>query len=99
MRDELIDKDEELDSLRQNYSELEQRHNLQLTQGQHELNMRQQIIDSLEKQFNDQKQRIEMIESTRNQSFEKQLEFFEQQRQDYNAKIDKLQSDNLDKDR
>lgn len=52
--------------------------------------MRQQIIDSLEKQFNDQKQRIEMIESTRNQSFEKQLEFFEQQRQDYNNKIDKL---------
>jgi hypothetical protein len=40
--------------------------------------MRQQIIDSLEKQFNDQKARIEMIESTRNQSFEKQLEFFEQ---------------------
>ena len=31
MRDELIDKDEELDSLRQTYSELEQRHNLQLT--------------------------------------------------------------------
>ena len=28
MRDELIDKDEELDSLRQTYSELEQRHNL-----------------------------------------------------------------------
>ena len=61
--------------------------------------MRQQIIDSLEKQFNDQKARIEMIESTRNQSFEKQLEFFEQQRQDYNTKIDKLQADNLEKDR
>ena len=61
--------------------------------------MRQQIIDSLEKQFNDQKARIEMIASTRNQSFEKQLEFFEQQRQDYNTKIDKLQTDNLEKDR
>ena len=99
MRNELIDKDEELDQLRQSYSELEQQHNLQLTQGNHELNMRQQIIDSLEKQFNDQKARIEMIESTRNQSFEKQLEFFEQQRQDYNTKIDKLQADNLEKDR
>ena len=40
-----------------------------------------------------------MIETTRNQAFEKQLEFFEQQRQEYSAKIDKLQGDNLDKDR
>jgi len=40
-----------------------------------------------------------MIESTRNQAFEKQLEFFEQQRQEYNTKIDKLQADNLEKDR
>ena len=80
MRNELIEKDDDLDALRQNYNELEQRHNMQITQGQHELNMRQQIIDSLEKQFQDQKQRIEIIESTRNQSFEKQLEFFEQTR-------------------
>lgn len=40
-----------------------------------------------------------MIESTRNQAFEKQLEFFEQQRLEYNSRIDKLQGDNLDKDR
>ena len=99
MRDEFTEKDEEIEILRENFAELEQRHNQQLTQVQHELNMKQQIIDSLEKQNQDQKQRIEMIESTRNQAFEKQLEFFEQQRQEYNAKIDKLQGDNLDKDR
>ena len=39
------------------------------------------------------------MESTRNQAFEKQLEFFEQQRFEYNSKIDKLQVENLEKDR
>ena len=39
--------------------------------------MKQQIIDTLEKQNEDYKQRIEMMEATRNQAFEKQLEFFE----------------------
>lgn len=85
--------------LRESLSELEQRHNQQATQVSHELNMKEQILGTLEKQNTDQRQRIEMMESTRNQAFEKQLEFFEQQRQEYNSKIDKLQSDNLDKDR
>lgn len=61
--------------------------------------MKQQIIDTYEKQILDQRQRIEMMESTRNQAFEKQLSFFESQRQEYNFKIDKLQSENLEKDR
>ena len=39
------------------------------------------------------------MESTRTQAFEKQLEFFESQRLEYNTKIDKLQSENLEKDR
>lgn len=99
MRDEFIEKDEEIDMLRENLGELEQRHGQTVTQGQHELSMKQQIIASLETQNKDQKQRIDMIESTRNQAFEKQLEFFEQQRQEYNTKIDKLQADNLEKDR
>jgi len=55
MRDEFTEKDEEIEMLRENFAELEQRHNQQLTQVQHELNMKQQIIDSLEKQNQDQK--------------------------------------------
>ena len=42
---------------------------------------------------------LELITSQEEFSPEKQLEFFEQQRQEYNSNIDKLQSDNLDKDR
>ena len=99
MRQELAEKDEEMEMLRESLGELEQRHNQQATQVSHELNMKEQILGTLEKQNTDQTQRIEMMESTRNQAFEKQLEFFEQQRQEYNSKIDKLQSDNLDKDR
>lgn len=40
-----------------------------------------------------------MMESTRNQAFEKQLEFFESQRQEYNNKIDKLQNESISRDR
>lgn len=78
MHGEFAEKDEEMEILRDNYAALEQRHNQQATQVQHELNMKHQIIESLEKQNQDQKQRIEMMESNRNQAFEKQLEFFEQ---------------------
>lgn len=48
MRDESIEKDEELEILRHNLQELDQRHNQQVTQGQHELSMKQQIIENLE---------------------------------------------------
>lgn len=41
MRDEFIEKDDELDMLRQNLQELDQQHNQQMTQGQHELSMKQ----------------------------------------------------------
>ena len=99
MREEFTEKDEEMELLRDSFAELEGRHNQQTTQVQHELHMKQQIIDTLEKQNQDSKARIEMMETTRNQAFEKQLEFFEQQRQEYNNKIDKLQGENLEKDR
>jgi hypothetical protein len=48
MRDESIEKDDELEILRHNLQELDQRHNQQVTQGQHELSMKQQIIENLE---------------------------------------------------
>lgn len=41
MRDEFAEKDDEIEMLRENLNELEQRHNQQLTQVQHELNMKQ----------------------------------------------------------
>jgi hypothetical protein len=48
MRDESIEKDDELEILRHNLQELDQRHNQQVTQGLHELSMKQQIIENLE---------------------------------------------------
>lgn len=55
MHGEFAEKDEEMEILRDNYAALEQRHNQQATQVQHELNMKHQIIESLEKQNQDQK--------------------------------------------
>lgn len=40
MREEFIEKDEEIDILRESFADLESRQNQQLTQIQHELNMK-----------------------------------------------------------
>ncbi len=40
-----------------------------------------------------------MLEYGKNSAFEKQIEHFEQQRQEYNQKIDRLHVENLEKDR
>jgi hypothetical protein len=71
MREEFAEKDEEIELLRDNLAELEQRHGQQTTQAQHELTMKQQIIETLEKQSQDARARIEQMEGTRNQAFEK----------------------------
>lgn len=70
-----------------------------MTQVQHELGLKQQTIENLEKQAEEQKGRLHLLESTRNQAFEKQLEFFEQQRVEYTTKIDRLQAESHEKDR
>jgi chromosome segregation ATPase len=65
----------------------------------HELSLKQQLIESLERQVRESRERSETLEVGRNTAFERQLEHFENQRQEYNAKIDKLQQEGLDKDR
>jgi hypothetical protein len=57
------------------------------------------MLEALERQVRDARERAEQAETTRNTAFERQIESFEQQRLEYNSKIDKLQQDSLDKDR
>jgi chromosome segregation ATPase len=45
------------------------------------------------------RERQEALEVGRNSAFERQLEMFETQRQEYNGRIDRLQGEALDKDR
>lgn len=59
MRDELAEKDEEMEMMRDHLGELEQRHNQQGTQVEHELSMKHQIMESLERQNQEQRARIE----------------------------------------
>jgi len=61
--------------------------------------MKQQLVETLEKQIAEMKERLLQAENGRHSAFEKQLEHFEQQRQELNAKIEKLHHENIDKDR
>lgn len=99
MREEIAERDEEIECLQAELREAEARHVQYLTQVDHELSLKQQLIESLERQVRDSRERSETLEVGRNTAFERQLEHFENQRQEYNSKIDKLQQDCLDKDR
>lgn len=99
MRDDINEKEEEIECLQSELRESEQRHQGYVTQMEHELSLKQQMMDTMERQVKDSRERIEMLEMSRNTAFEKQIEHFEQQRQEYNAKIDRLQIENLEKDR
>lgn len=57
------------------------------------------MIEALERQVRESRERQEQLEQGRNTAFEKQIEHFESQRQEYNAKIDRLQHEGLEKDR
>lgn len=57
------------------------------------------MVESLERQNSELKERISQQENNRNSAFERQIESFEQQRQELNAKIDKLMYETLEKDK
>ncbi len=99
MREEMAEKDEEIECLQGELSESEQRHQNYVTQMEHELSLKQQMMETLERQVRESRERMEMVEYGKNSAFEKQIEHFEQQRQEYNQKIDRLHTENLEKDR
>ena len=99
MREEMAEKDDEIECLQGELSESEQRHQGYVTQMEHELSLKQQMMETLERQVREGRERMEMVEYGKNSAFEKQIEHFEQQRQEYNQKIDRLHTENLDKDR
>ena len=61
--------------------------------------MKQQTIETLERQNAQLKDRLSQVEFTKNNSYERQIEHFEQQKNELNARIDKYQHDNLEKDK
>jgi hypothetical protein len=95
----VADKDEEIFALRESLTEVEAQLQQSQSQTQHEIGLKQQMIDTLEKANEDLKVRIELIESTRNQAFEKQFSFFEQQRIEFNARVERLQAEGIEKER
>ena len=51
---------------------------------EHELSLKQQMMDTLERQVKDARERADFLEQNRNSAFEKQLELFDQQRGEFN---------------
>lgn len=98
-REECRDKDAEIEYLTQQLNELEQHSASFSTQAEHEISLKQMQLDNMERQNSDLKERLNNLEANRNNTFDKQLEHFEQQRQELNTRIEKLMTDNLAKDK
>ena len=71
MREDMQEKDEEIECLQNELREWEQRHQQQVTSMEHELSLKQQMMETLERQVRDSKDRIEILEMGRNSAFEK----------------------------
>lgn len=63
------------------------------------MSMKQQLVDTLTTQNQELNSRIQNLENARNNTFEKQFGFFEQQRQEQSQKLEKMQADNIEKER
>jgi len=65
----------------------------------HELTLKGQMLQAKDNQVGELKERISSIESGKNSAFERQIEYFETQRQEYCNKIEKLQAEVVEKEK
>lgn len=77
MREDMQEKEEELECLQAELREHEQRHQSYVAQMEHELSLKQHLLESLERQAKEFRERIEMLEHGKNSAFERQLDHFE----------------------
>ena len=80
IREEVAEKEEEIEVLQNELRSSEQNNQSYMIQAEHDLSLKQQMIESLERQVKDARDRVESMECGRNSAFEKQIEHFEQQR-------------------
>jgi len=66
---------------------------------EHEVSLKQQQCENMERQLSDAKERLLSSEAGKHLTFEKQVEQFEQQRLELNQRIDRLSTENLEKDK
>lgn len=71
LRDEALERDEEIECLQNELREAEQRHQQYVTQVEHELSLKHQLCEALERQLREAASRSELIEAGRNSAFEK----------------------------
>lgn len=99
IREETRDKETIIEELQNRVMELEQHNQNMVAQIDHEVSMKQQNIDTLERQLAALKERLSQVEFSKNSTYEKQLENFEQQKSDLNQRLEKYQYENLEKDK
>lgn len=78
MREEALEQDEEIESLESQLRDAEQRHQAYITQVEHELSLKHQLLEGFERQVREGRDRAENLEVGRNSAFERQIEHFEQ---------------------
>ena len=78
MREELLEKEDEIECLQNELRDAELRHSSLITQMEHELSLKHQMVESLDRQVRDARERTELLEQGRNSAFERQIEHFEQ---------------------
>jgi hypothetical protein len=89
-RTELNEKDEEIDCLQAQLQELQAIHQRDSTAMNHEFTLKDQLLLTKENQLQDAKERLNALENGKNSAFEKQIEYFEHQRQEFTQKIDRI---------
>jgi chromosome segregation ATPase len=70
-REELADKEDEIECLQNELRDAEARHQAYINQVDHELSLKHQLIESLERQVRESRERQESMETGRNQAFER----------------------------
>ena len=93
------EKDCEIEFLQDQLANLEQHQQALTAQVESELTLKNQTIENLEHQLSNVKQRLQSHENSKAMSFDRQVEHFETQRVELNAKIDKLMAEHLEKDK
>lgn len=93
------EKDMELEYLQDQMSNFEQHQQNLQAQFEHELSLKQQTCDNMSRQLSEANVRLQSLELNKHSSFDKQVEHFEIQRVELNARIDRLLAENLDKDK
>lgn len=87
------DHEEEIENLQQELRELEIQHMASKQHYEQEINMRQQVIDTMEKELKDAKSQLNNLQSSQNFNLEQTIKNFNEERTSLLSKLETLKTD------